>query len=1318
MSNKSLCVSALLLASIMLFSALPLSAAATPHGGGAIQQVPFAAMIEDGANRIRIDNDSDLQNQAAMHLWPGTGSSSDPFLVQGWTLQGDDSAPAILVGNTSLHLRFIDILVQDLRENSYPPLMVFNNVTGVDLDRVHAYQEFENDSLEVQDSRDVGVLNCTLGNVYVNECDDVTLGNCTVGPCDGLYVMQSRNLTISDCLFDSTCVFDMYHCNGVMLSNNTLLNITTGVGLIYSDHVTLWSNTFLNCSLCVNPESLNGGHDPYRHLVAPDNNTVNGSPLVFLRDIQLLGEVPAGAGQLILYNVTGATVTDYDLQRCTNPLSAMNCSDLRLSAVQLEWAYLGMIFSGCRDLVVSTCDLDHCLYGMMALSSASVLFRGNTLNGSYYADLSTMPGAGECGICMRNCDGQAMGNGISSYYTALVLGETPGAQVLNNTIVHAEYGVRLISSDGVQVSGNRLTGAGYGVYAENSREANIKDSMIVQGRYGCFLSNSDRCYLLNNSISGCERYGICLFTGSDLNQIAGNALQGNNGAGPQFSPSARQAYDKGAGNRWNGSSGGNTWGDWQGPDTDRDGFVDSPYPIDGASNARDLLPLVSQSVADDRTPPSLAITSPAEGTWSGEHSLMVTWISADNETSVVTHWLSLDGSDWWEVGMAGSSEMSETDGWHTLSVKAVDLAGNFAVKNVTFGFDRTAPTVEVGPFPAWYSSSNVSIAWNATDAGIGLMKVEMQLDGGEWVNVTGGGPSLLTGVGEGYHFVAVRATDLLGWNSSIGEWFEVFMGTRRLSITTPAEGELFADEVFVAWEIEGLSLPYQVWMSVDGQIPFYVAGDNNILAGLADGRHSILVWAEDDHGHTASDAVNVTVDRLAPRIDITAPAAGSFLPQGVTLLAWTVSDSSAVGVKWKLDEGAWNDAQGSSASVSGMCEGRHTLQVSATDAAGHSAVDSVIFTVDSVAPLAAITSPGQGVLLNESHIDIIWTVSDATEVTAEWSLDGGPWTQVDGDRVALALEDGQHTFLLSCQDRSGLFGNASVSFSVDTAVPSVFIHCPEDGAMLNTSVAEVHWTVNDRSDTRCLWRLDGGDWSEASGNVTGLVGLNDGAHYFELRCADAANNSAAASISFIVDTHPPSAAVSVNGDVRSTHWSVTIMPSEELAVCGLTMNGEAIEARMANGSLVLVMEAPLLGDEVRLVINCTDMAGNRATLSWNRSFDPPSYWVSGAVIDEQEQPVCGASVLLDGRQAAFTDDRGRFNVTCSRGPHELILAKDGYQNLTRSLTVGEGTALQGLTMMPLEYDENGWNPIPLVLAGALTIAAVGAISFIVARKKR
>jgi hypothetical protein len=52
---------------------------------------------------IRIDSDTDLESQATANGWPGSGTESDPFIIENYTIEGTDEGYCIYIGNTTNH---------------------------------------------------------------------------------------------------------------------------------------------------------------------------------------------------------------------------------------------------------------------------------------------------------------------------------------------------------------------------------------------------------------------------------------------------------------------------------------------------------------------------------------------------------------------------------------------------------------------------------------------------------------------------------------------------------------------------------------------------------------------------------------------------------------------------------------------------------------------------------------------------------------------------------------------------------------------------------------------------------------------------------------------------------------------------------------------------------------------------------------------------------------------------------------------------------------------------------------------------------------
>jgi parallel beta-helix repeat protein len=183
--------------------------------------------------------------------------------------------------------------------------------------------------------------------------------------------------------------------------------------------------------------------------------------------------------------------------------------------------------------------------------------------------------------------------------------------------------MHLISLSDSMVSGNTcLNNWWHGIMlGGTSNNDTLSDNDCSYSQYGIYLDSSGNNDMLTlNKPHDNTGYGIYATAGAGRNTIWNNTLTGNNGVGVQ-------AYDNGANNRWNSSSGcGNWWSDWTTPDAVAPfGIVDLPYDISGSAGEKDYYPLAVQPGTPYVPRPAIAIdgnadfaTQAAAELWNGE----------------------------------------------------------------------------------------------------------------------------------------------------------------------------------------------------------------------------------------------------------------------------------------------------------------------------------------------------------------------------------------------------------------------------------------------------------------------------------------------------------------------------------------------------------------------------------------------------------------------------------------------------------------------------------------------------------------------------
>jgi len=133
--------------------------------------------------------------------------------------------------------------------------------------------------------------------------------------------------------------------------------------------------------------------------------------------------------------------------------------------------------------------------------------------------------------------------------------------------------------------------------------------------------------------------------------------------------------------------------------------------------------------------------------------------------------------------------------------------------------------------------------------------------------------------------------------------------------------------------------------SLDNQEAVTISG-NSTLTGLADGSHSIIVYANDSYGlMEESNKVNfnVYVDAIPPIVEVLSPQDATYNATSLPL-DFTI-DEPASWIAYTLDNHLNTTIDGN-ITLSGLTEGTHSVTIFANDTAGNTGVSQTInFTV-------------------------------------------------------------------------------------------------------------------------------------------------------------------------------------------------------------------------------------------------------------------------------------------------------------------------------------------------------------------------------------
>jgi Bacterial Ig-like domain/PKD domain len=373
---------------------------------------------------------------------------------------------------------------------------------------------------------------------------------------------------------------------------------------------------------------------------------------------------------------------------------------------------------------------------------------------------------------------------------------------------------------------------------------------------------------------------------------------------------------------------------------------------------------------------------------------------------------------------------------------------------------------------------------------------------------------------------------------------------------------------------------------------------------LNDGTYTVAATQRDQAGNVGdAEPVTFTVDTKAPAPSIDAVSSPS-KDSSPTLEGQAGSDAGdAESVTVTVRRGGETvvapqpvavGAGGSwSFTVPALADGAYTAEVTQADQAGNTGQDSTAFTIDTVPPSvsldavstpssdvtptlqgAAGTAPGDGATVTVA-VHAGSSLAGPTVVSHTVSASGGAWSYTTPE-----LADGTYTAQAVQSDEAGNVGKAEpVTFAVDTKGPSVSIKAvpsptrdatPElegTGGVVPGDAPGVSVAIHQGSSTGGptvagpqAVALSGGKWSLTASQ------LADGTYTAQVTQQDEAGNKASASSTFTIDTTAPAPSID--------------QPSSPSADATPTLSGTAGTAAGDTTSVTVTLHAGTIGGAV------------------------------------------------------------------------------------------------------------------------------------------
>ena len=573
---------------------------------------------------------------------------------------------------------------------------------------------------------------------------------------------------------------------------------------------------------------------------------------------------------------------------------------------------------------------------------------------------------------------------------------------------------------------------------------------------------------------------------------------------------------------------------------------------------------------------------------------MVSLSSTDAVSGVASITYRVDNGSW--SAYSGVFELSE--GRHHVDYFATDIAGNQeAPQGRSVSIDTTPPTTTLtlnGTLGAdgWYTS-NVTVAFAASDATSGVAMILYQVDGGAWQ--TYAYPFLL---GDGPHTLAYYAIDVAGVAEAIRSPTVKVDATppttdASLAGTVGSNGWYVSNVTVTLTSTDGGSGVANVSWRVDGGA--WQAYVSPFM--LSEGRHSLEYRATDIAGNVEPiESVNVWIDSTPPAssasLSGTAGNDGWYVSFVTVTLSGTDALSGVSNISFRIDGGAWAPYAGPLT----LGDGVHTVDYQARDIAGNlEAVHSASVSIDTQPPTTTITLAGS-LGANGWYVSNVTASLGATDPMSgvdaiSYRIDNGSW-QIYA--VPILLGEGRHFVEYYATD---LAGNSEAhqtrAVSIDTTAPVTSFAVSGTSGNGGWYVSNVSLALNATDAMSGVAglsvRVDNGSWTDYSSPLP----LGAGRHRVEFFATDVAGiPSPVESVDVNVDTAAPSSTITVTGTLGDSGWYVSDATVTLSAIDDLS--GVSGVLYRVDGGAWQAYTAPLVLSDGRHVIEAyaTDVAGN------------------------------------------------------------------------------------------------------------------------------
>ena len=647
------------------------------------------------------------------------------------------------------------------------------------------------------------------------------------------------------------------------------------------------------------------------------------------------------------------------------------------------------------------------------------------------------------------------------------------------------------------------------------------------------------------------------------------------------------------------------------------------------------------TVSLDITLPVVEIVAPSDGQVLGVNACVVTGTVDDPNVTRITLLIQGVGETVDVTAGAFSKELTGlADGAiYEIEARATDVVGNTGSSGiVTIRVNSSQPSVSITSPPSGWVTGMSELEVTYQISGDGLLSAALFHNGVAEVLDPSSGSNFITLV-PGDNVLEVRATNVAGTSSSGIRIVTYDMVPPTCRISSPADGSLVQVALLqVEGSIDDIGISHAT-LIVNGETTETVAVVNgqfkHTITLTAEGLNGIEVRAADAYGNAGSSGeIGVEYAPGKPVVEVKSPANGELVNTTSCSLDGSIRHGAAIteatlyvnGSAEELDLTLQSSDDGKFLyafnTIITLTERENTLAVQATDEFDEVASSGAIsVTVDTVAPVVAITTPTNGYLTNQSTILVAGSVDDPTVEHVVLYVNGIPRTLVvvgGAFSNAANLSEGGNTLEIRAADALGNAGSSSIlAVTYDDDAPSVSITSPSTGTRISSASISITYVIDAEAvSAEFLHNGVAVAIDPLSGSIS--VTLIPGDNTLEIRSSDGLNIGSSGVITVTLDSEEPLLSIELSEPGETVQ--VTVRSNEEL---GSAPSVEIKQGGASIATLAMTMTRTrewtgsyVIPEDTTYYVEVTglDMAGNSGSCSSSFSLDAMITVVAGGTL--------------------------------------------------------------------------------------------------------